>query len=96
MNITTITIKIMTLLFKQKAKQTMTANEIILTINKIISEYVDNKFSSLPDRDNYHYLRGFIEGEGVQEPIGKDDYPDSFNNINEIYDKIRELKDNKI
>ncbi len=49
---------------------------------------------NIPDKDNYDYLRGFIDGEGVQEPKGKDDYPNGFNDINEIMDRMWELKDN--
>lgn len=61
-----------------------------------LPEIIQNivKFS-LPDKDNYDYLRGFIDGEGLQEPKHKDDYPGEFNGINEMIDRMWELKGNE-
>ncbi len=43
--------------------------------------------------NNIDYLEGLIDGYGIQEPIGEDDFPEGINNINDIYDKIEELKE---
>lgn len=48
---------------------------------------------SLPDADNYDYLRGFIDGYGGEEP--HDVFPDGFKDINEVWDKMYELKGNE-
>ena len=48
---------------------------------------------SLPDADNYDYLRGFIDGYGGEEP--HDVFPDGFKDINGVWDKMYELKGNE-
>lgn len=48
---------------------------------------------SLPDRDNYHYLRGFTDGYGGEEP--HDCFPDGFKNINEVMNRMWELRGNE-
>jgi hypothetical protein len=48
---------------------------------------------SLPDAENIDYLRGFIDGYGGEEPHGV--MPDGFNDINEVWDKMYELKGNE-
>jgi hypothetical protein len=48
---------------------------------------------SLPDAENIEYLRGFIDGYGGEEP--HDIMPHGFNDINEVWDKMSELKGNK-
>lgn len=45
------------------------------------------------DASNYDYLRGFIDGYGGEEPHGI--MPDGFNNINEVWDRVYELKGNE-
>jgi hypothetical protein len=47
----------------------------------------------LPDADNYDYLRGFVDGYGGEEP--HDVFPNGFNNINEVWDRMYELKGNE-
>jgi len=47
----------------------------------------------LPDAENIEYLRGFIDGYGGEEP--HDIMPNGFNDINEVWDKMSELKGNK-
>ena len=42
------------------------------------------------DRDNYEYLRGFVDGYGGQEP--HECFPDGFKDINEVWDRMWELK----
>lgn len=54
---------------------------------------IDGVRLSLPDADNYDYLRGFIDGHGGEEP--HDVFPDGFNDINEVWDKVYELKGNE-
>ena len=44
----------------------------------------------LPDTENIDYLRGFINGYGGEEPHGV--MPDGFNDINEVWDKLHQLK----
>lgn len=48
---------------------------------------------SLPDAENIDYLRGFIDGYGGEEPHGV--MPDGFKDINEVWDKMYELKGNE-
>lgn len=48
---------------------------------------------SLPDVDNYDYLRGFVDGYGGEEP--HDVFPDGFKDINEIWGRMYELKGNE-
>lgn len=48
---------------------------------------------SLSNAGNYDYLRGFIDGYGGDEPHGI--MPDGFNNINEVWDRMYELKGNE-
>lgn len=45
--------------------------------------------TSLPDKDNYDYLRGFSDGYGGQEP--HDCFPEGFKDINEVMDRMWEL-----
>ena len=45
------------------------------------------------DAENIDYLRGFIDGYGGEEPHGV--MPDGFNDINEVWDKMYELKGNE-
>ena len=47
----------------------------------------------LPDADNYDYLRGFVDGYGGEEP--HDVFPNGFNDINEVWDRMYELKGNE-
>ena len=47
----------------------------------------------LPDADNYDYLRGFVDGYGGEEP--HDVFPNGFNNIYEVWDRMYELKGNE-
>ena len=49
--------------------------------------------TSWSDAENIEYLRGFIDGYGGEEP--HDVMPDGFNDINEVWDKMDELKGNK-
>jgi hypothetical protein len=52
---------------------------------------------SLPDKDNYHYLKGFADACGVNwELADKDDYPDGLNSYDEVIDRIYELKGNEV
>ena len=44
----------------------------------------------LPDKDNYDYLRGFCDGYGGEEP--HDSFPEGFNDINTVHDRMWELK----
>ena len=44
---------------------------------------------SLPDVDNYDYLRGFVDGYGGEEP--HDVFPDGFKDINDGWDRMYEL-----
>lgn len=48
---------------------------------------------SLPDSENVDYLRGFIDGYGGEEPHNV--MPDGFKDINEVWDKMYELKGNE-
>lgn len=47
---------------------------------------------SLSESENLDFLRGFIDGYGGEEP--HECFPNGFNNINEIWDKVDRLKDN--
>ena len=49
----------------------------------------------MKDRDNYDYLRGLIVGLLCKEFEGKSRYPEGFDNISEIYDRLAELKEKK-
>ena len=51
---------------------------------------VANVSISLPDADNYDYLRGFVDGYGGEEP--HDGFPDGFKDINEVWDRMYKLK----
>jgi hypothetical protein len=42
------------------------------------------------DKDNYYYLKGFIDGQGSDGH--KDSLPEEFNNINEVMDRMHELE----
>ena len=44
---------------------------------------------SLPDKDNYDYLRGFSDGYGGPEP--HECFPEGFKDINEVMDRMWEL-----
>jgi hypothetical protein len=46
----------------------------------------------IADKDNYDYLRGWLDGH-IQEPISEEDYPEGFKNYDEVYDRMWELKD---
>ena len=48
---------------------------------------------SLQNNDYLNYLRGFVDGYGGEEP--HEEFPNGFNNINEMWDKIEELKGNE-
>lgn len=54
---------------------------------------IPNVRLSLPDAENIDYLRGFIDGYGGEEPHGV--MPDGFKDINEVWDKMYELKGNE-
>lgn len=46
----------------------------------------------MKDKDNYDYLRGFVAGfETDKELADKDDLPEGFNNLNEVWDRVYEL-----
>lgn len=48
--------------------------------------------SKIPNiKDNYEYLRGFVDGYGGEEP--HDVFPLGFQNINEVFDRLQELKE---
>lgn len=68
------------------------SNDNNYTIEEAEKELL-NLFSirlSLPDTENIDYLRGFIDGYGGEEPHGV--MPDGFNDINEVWDKLHQLK----
>jgi len=46
----------------------------------------------MKDKDNYYYLKGFINGYSIQEFATENDFPDGFKNINEVWDRMTELK----
>ena len=50
---------------------------------------------SLPLKDNYQYLRGLEEGYGIQEPIDSDDFPEEFENINDVMERIWDIENNE-
>lgn len=71
-------------------------------IEKAIQMFVESKAEnslisgvrlSLPDADNYDYLRGFIDGYGWEEH--RDCFPDGFKDINDVLDRVYELKGNE-
>ena len=45
--------------------------------------------ASLPDKDNYDYLRGFSDGYSGPEP--HECFPEGFKDINEVMDRMWEL-----
>jgi len=67
MNVNTATNRITTLLTEQKAKQTMTVDEIRLQINATIDEYADSKFKilNLQNVNNRFNWNHFFIGYGV-------------------------------
>ena len=77
----------------------MMTEETYLEMKKMIANYESEQLNkqavrlSLPDADNYDYLRGFVDGYGGGEP--HDVFPDGFKDINEVWDRMYELKGNK-
>ena len=45
------------------------------------------------DEYNYDYLRGLIDGYHIQEPIGPDDFPEGFENIDLVYEQMNLIND---
>jgi len=44
----------------------------------------------MKDSENLDYLRGFVDGHGGEEP--HNDFPEGFNDINEVTEKMFELQ----
>lgn len=65
-----------------------TMEEWIKKAEKLEDAYVNN---TTPFKDNYYYLKGFADGYGGEEPHGE--FPEGFSNINEIWARIYELKE---
>jgi len=65
------------------------AIEELIELNLLSMTYTE---SSFPEYDNHDYLRGFVDGYGGEEPHGV--MPDGFFNINEVWDRVCELKEN--
>lgn len=71
------------------SQELITAEQGMRWANEFKQLHLHSVVKSLPDVDNYDYLRGFIDGYGGEEP--HDVFPDGFKDINDVWDRMYEL-----
>lgn len=64
--------------------------DIVDTMEFMAEIFVGSK-ESFDKIKEYYYLKGFVDGHGGEEP--HDVYPEGYNDINDIWDRIWELKE---
>lgn len=83
--------KLGTLLLEKEILDIKIGNADIVDTMEFMAEIFVGSKESFDKIKEYYYLKGFVDGHGGEEP--HDVYPEGYNDINDIWDRIWELKE---
>lgn len=83
--------KLGTLLLEKEILDIKIGNADIVDTMEFMAEIFVGSKESFDKIKEYYYLKGFVDGYGGEEP--HDVYPEGYNDINDIWDRMWELKE---